>query len=149
MTQGEQIGEAQPAVRASRLARWSARFFAWARAVRLESKLSVVLFIAAFSSGVLTFIALTARDGWFSAPSSVLILLIIDLVLLTGFATLILRRIVMLWIERRRASADAQLHTRMASIFALVALTPTLIIAIFSTLFFYFGVLGGGRGLSG
>ncbi|MGO1117536.1 ATP-binding protein [Rhodovibrionaceae bacterium A322] len=117
-----------------------AKLFSWARAVRLESKLAVVLFIAALGSGILTFVALTAREGWFSDPDSVLILLIVDLVLLTGFATLILRRMVVLWIERRRASAGAKLHTRLAGLFALVALTPTLFIAVFSTLFFYFGL---------
>ena len=73
-------------------------------------------------------------------PQTILILLNVDLVLLLSLGALVASQLVKLWIERRRGAAGARLHIRMATLFSLVALTPTIVVAVFSALFLHFGM---------
>ena len=73
-------------------------------------------------------------------PQTILILLNVDLVLLLSLGALVASQLVKLLIERRRGAAGARLHTRMAALFSLVALTPTIVVAVFSALFLHFGM---------
>ena len=59
--------------------------------------------------------------------------------LLTPVAAVVIRRIVGLWADRRRGGAR-RLHTRMVLLFSLVAVTPSIMMAVGSGLFFHFGV---------
>ncbi|MEM9099566.1 MAG: PAS domain-containing sensor histidine kinase [Pseudomonadota bacterium] len=49
-------------------------------------------------------------------------------------------RISSVLMARRRRSVGSQLHARLAGMFALVALTPTLVVAVFATLMVNFGI---------
>lgn len=117
------------------------RFLAWARYVQLERKLAIGFAVAAVVSGIATFAAMTGfpvrADPWV-----ILLLLNLDLVLLLGLGTVIARRLVILWAERRRGLAGAQLHARLVALFSLIAVTPTIVVAVFSALFFNFGLQG-------
>ena len=117
-------------------------FVTWARRVRLERKLAVLLLIAAVSAGVATFAATTdnlpvAVDAWV-----ILLLLNLDLILMLCLSTLIVRRLVVLWVARKRGTAGSALHVRLAALFSLVAVTPTIIIAVFSVILFDVGLHG-------
>ncbi len=114
-------------------------FLRWSSRVGLERKLAVGLAVASLASGIATYGALT---GWppFDHPNTILILLEINLVLGLGLGTVIARRLVEIWASRRRGLAGSQLHSRLVMLFSLVAVTPTIIITIFSYLFFTFGV---------
>src|SRR5262249_31731532 len=72
--------------------------------------------------------------------NSVLLLLNLNLVLLLLLGTLVAKRLVEVWAERRRGLAGARLHVRLVLLFSLVAVTPTIIVATCSYLFFSFGV---------
>jgi two-component system, NtrC family, nitrogen regulation sensor histidine kinase NtrY len=111
----------------------------WARRVGLERKLTVALLIAALVSGLTTYAALT---GSFGAPQDrvTLLLVLIDLIVLLLLGTALARRLVALWVERRKGLAGARLHARMVLLFSLVAVTPTIIVAVFTTLFLNLGV---------
>ena len=117
-----------------------ARILGWARRVELVRRLALALVLAAVFSGVLTYAALSGSSPFGPDPQTVLILLLVDLVLLLSLGVVVSRRLVLLWIERRRGSAGSRLHTRMVVLFSLVAVAPAIVVAVFSALFFNFGL---------
>ena len=118
------------------------RFIGWTRRVKLERKLAIGLLIAAITAGVTTFVAMTGTVPGKVAPRIIVSLLYLDLVLLLGLAALIARRLVILWVARRRGKAGARLYARLVLLFSLVAVTPTIIVALFSVILFDFGLQG-------
>jgi two-component system nitrogen regulation sensor histidine kinase NtrY len=114
----------------------------WMRRVKLERKLAIALLIAAVSSGVMTFAAMTGRLPGNVEPWVILSFINLDLVLLLALTVLIARRLVILWVARRRGAAGSRLHVRLAALFSLVAVTPTIIVALFSVILFDFGLQG-------
>jgi two-component system nitrogen regulation sensor histidine kinase NtrY len=61
-------------------------------------------------------------------------------VLLLPLGMLVAQRIVRLWVERRKGRAGSRLHARLVLLFGLLAVTPAIIVAVFSALFFNFGI---------
>jgi two-component system nitrogen regulation sensor histidine kinase NtrY len=118
----------------------SRQFFAWAERFGLGRKLAVALTVAALAAGVATYIALTESPPFGSSPTKILLLLNVDLILLLALGTVIARRIVQVWAERRRGSAGSRLHSRLVMLFSVLAATPAIIVAVFSALFFNIGV---------
>jgi len=116
------------------------RLGAWARRVGLERKLSVALVVAALLSGVAIYLALTGAFGIAPEPRTIFLLLLLNLVVLLLLGTVVARRLVALWLERRRGLAGARLHARLVLLFGLVAVTPAIVVAVFSTLFLNFGM---------
>jgi two-component system nitrogen regulation sensor histidine kinase NtrY len=115
-------------------------FVDWAHRHHLERKLSIALLVLALVSGVATFIAMSGSFGMRTNPRVVLLLLLGDLVVLLALGTVVARRLVILWLERRRGLSGARLHARLVMLFSLLAVTPTIIIALFSTLFLNLGM---------
>ncbi|WP_255448345.1 PAS domain-containing sensor histidine kinase [Telmatospirillum sp. J64-1] len=111
----------------------------WSRQVGLGRKLAIALMVAAILSGFLTY---GAFAGWlpYAGPTEVLILLNIDLVLLLALGAIVARRLVRIWVYRRSGSAGSRLHVRLVFLFSLVAVTPTILMTVFSALFFNFGL---------
>ena len=136
-----QPSEAAPAPEAA-TAGALARFGAWARRAGLERKLAAAFLVGGVASGSVTLMAMTGNFPIAADPWSLLLLLNLDLVLLLGLGVLIARRLVILWAERKRGLAGAQLHSRLVALFSLVAVTPTIVVAIFSVLLFDFGLQG-------
>ena len=64
----------------------------------------------------------------------------IDLIILLLLASLIARRIVMLWSGRKRGLAGSHLHVRLVYVFSILAAAPVIIMTVFSAFFFHFGV---------
>ncbi len=117
------------------------RLMQWADRVRLADKAAVVLAVAAALSGIATYVVFTQPVG--DAPRAtnmVLSLLYLDLVLLLLLGLLVARRMVQVMVERRRGSVGARLHIRLVVLFSLVALTPAIIVAVFSAVVFNFGL---------
>lgn len=114
----------------------------WMRRVKLERKLAIALLVAAVTSGVTTFAAMTGNLPGRVEPWVILSLINLDLILLLGLAAVIARRLVILWVARRRGAAGARLHVRLVALFSLVAVTPTIIVALFSVILFDFGLQG-------
>ncbi|MFQ5984269.1 MAG: ATP-binding protein [Alphaproteobacteria bacterium] len=118
----------------------AARLGRWADRVRLSRKLAPALAIGALASGLLTYGALSGAGPFEPAPDTVLVLLLVDLVLLLLLAAVVLRGLVRLWIERRRGSAGSRLHVHLVALFSLVAIVPTILVALFSALPFNLGL---------
>jgi two-component system nitrogen regulation sensor histidine kinase NtrY len=118
-----------------------ARLLRWADDVRLADKAAVGLAVAAAVSGVATYAAFTQPAATEPrATSAVLWLLYLDLVLLVMLGALVARRMVQVWVERRRGSAGSRLHVRLVALFSLVAVAPAIIVAVLSAAVLNFGL---------
>ena len=95
------------------------------------------LTIAAGISCVATYIALTQNRA---DTDTAFWLLNLDLILLLLLGTVIGREVTRIWTERRRGIAGARLHTKLVLRFSLLAAVPAILMAIFSSVFLYFGV---------
>ena len=121
---------------------WSRRFVLWAHRNNLERKVALFLLVSAIISGTATFAAMTDNLPVTLDPLSVLLLLNLDLVLLLGLSALVARRLVIIWVARRRGLAGARLHSRLVGLFSLVAVMPTIVVATLSFILFDFGLQG-------
>lgn len=124
-------------------AKWQNRWqeiVAWSNRVGLARYGAIALTVAAIVSGIATYITLTGSPPYGPDPDTVLVLLNLDLVLMLLLVALIARRAVRLWVARRKGLAGSRLHTRLVLLFSLVAVTPAILVAVFSALFFNFGI---------
>ena len=112
----------------------------WAGRFGLQRKAAIALAIAAVASGIATYLALTGAPPFGPRPVVVLSLLNLDLVLLLALAALVVKRLVEVWASRRRGLAGSRLQVRLVVLFSLIAVLPTIIVAVFSYLFFSFGI---------
>lgn len=129
-----------PAPPENATARWQ-QFLRWSARVGLTKRLAFALSLAALAAGFATYTALTESAPFGEAnPRTVTLLLTLDLALLLLLGVLIARRIVTIWIGRRRGLAGSQLHVRLVLVFSLLAVAPAIIMAAFATVFFYVGV---------
>lgn len=111
----------------------------WSSRRRLARFFAISLAVAAAAAGIATYAVFTQSSLGPAAPS-ILILLNIDLVILLLLGFVVVHRIVKIWSARRRGSAGSQMHVKLAQMFGLISVAPAIIVAIFSALFFNFGL---------
>ncbi len=119
--------------------RWMLRLSAFANRVALSSRLAIGLAIAAVITGLLTAINL-AESPLGADPGINLALIVIDLAIVLPLAGLIAFRVVLLWSARRQGKAGSRLHARLVLLFSIIAVTPAIIVAMFSAVMFEFGI---------
>src|SRR5271166_5707316 len=112
----------------------------WAGRIGLRRKIAISLAMAGLASGIATYLALTETPPFGPDPNAVLSLLNLDLVLLLLLGAVVAWRLIEVWAERRRGLAGSRLQIRLVVLFSLIAVMPTIIVAVFSYLFFNFGV---------
>src|ERR1700756_314457 len=112
----------------------------WAGRIGLRRKIAIALAMAGLASGIVTYLAVTETPPFGPDPSAVLSLLNLDLVLLLLLGAVVAWRLFEVWAERRRGLAGSRLQIRLVVLFSLIAVTPTIIVAVFSYLFFSFGI---------
>ena len=100
----------------------------------------MVLAVASLASALVTYAALSGSLPFASDPRALLLLLNIDLVLFLALGAIVARRLVRIWIARRRGSVGSRLHSRLVLWFSLIALIPAIIVSVFSAVFFSLGV---------
>lgn len=110
------------------------------RRLRLGRILGIALPVLAVASGAATYFALTDAGPLGANQRNLNLLLYADLALLLVLAFVVIRRIVKLGLARRRGSAGSRLHIRLSVLFGLMAITPTLLVLLFSVLFFVNGM---------
>ena len=118
----------------------SRQVLGWAGRVGLRSKLAIVLAVSTLASGACTYAALRGLPPFASHPDMDQLFVLLDLVLLLPLCAIVAWRVVQVWAERRRGLAGSRLHVRLVVLFSLVAVIPTIIVAVFSYLLFSFGV---------
>ncbi|MEP3639572.1 MAG: PAS domain-containing sensor histidine kinase [Paracoccaceae bacterium] len=117
---------------------WLRRF---RRRRRVRNAATLGLVILGPVLAVCTFLILGPFDRGASAPSLRLVLLA-DLIYVIVVAALVLAQIARLIAARRAKSAGSRLHLRLTALFALLALIPTVIVAVFAVLTLNIGLEG-------
>lgn len=108
---------------------------------RLQNAATLLLVALGPILAIATFIVLGPLDKGASAPSLRLILLT-DVVYILVVAALVLQRVIRMISARRARSAGSRLHMRLTGVFALVALIPTILVAVFAVLTVNVGLEG-------
>ncbi len=129
----------------SRYDRWRARrrrFNRWVSRVDFYPRLEIGFALLAIGLGIGGYAILTGERAPAQGfePWMVTLLLVAILLPLMGLTVLIARRFAILLSNRREGQAGARLHVRMVALFAAIAAVPTLLVVVFASLLFQFGV---------
>ena len=102
----------------------------------------VTLLLAALALvlGIATFAMLSRGMSLSWRPNVVLAMVVSNLVVLLLLGAVLSGRLTRVWVERRRGSAGSRLHVRLVLLFSVVAVTPTIVVAVFATAFFNLGI---------
>ncbi len=106
----------------------------------IERKLAFAVVLAAVISGTVTVFSWTGAADFGPDPNTVVVLLYLDTILLLLLGAIVVRQLMRVWAERRRGLAGSGLHVRIVILFSLVAVTPAILVAVFSALFLNFGI---------
>ena len=98
------------------------------------------LILGTVPSVAATFLAMTVSGPAAPDPRTILALLGLDVVLLTGLSGVVLARILQVRKARRQGVTGARLQLRLITLFALVAVFPSLVMSIGSGLFLRYGM---------
>jgi two-component system nitrogen regulation sensor histidine kinase NtrY len=117
------------------------RFSRWRRLRRVQNAATLgLVFLGPLLAG-LTFIVLGPLDQGGRAPS-LRVVLLLDLIYVLVVAALVMQRVARMIAARRNKSAGSRLHLRLTGVFALLALIPTVLVAVFAMLSINFGLEG-------
>ena len=117
------------------------RFVRLRRQRRVQTAVTLGLVFLGPVLAVATFLALGSINQ--SAASPVLrLILLADLIYVLAVAALVLARVVRLIADRRSKSAGSRLHMRLSGVFMLIALIPTVLVAVFAVLSINIGLEG-------
>ena len=108
---------------------------------KINKFLTLVFVLLGPMLAIVTFIS---ADLFQKTTSTVLLrnLLLLDLIYVLVIAGLVAIRITRLILLRRSRTSGSRLHTRLTKVFTLIALLPTIIVAIFATVSINFGLEG-------
>ncbi|MCU0800761.1 MAG: PAS domain-containing sensor histidine kinase [Rhodobacteraceae bacterium] len=128
------------ASRAGHRSTWE-RFVRLRRQKRVQNAGTLVIVLLGPVLAVATFALLGPFNQSGNSPALRLVLLA-DLIYVLVIAALVLWRVSRIIADRRSQSAGSRLHLRLSGVFAIVALIPTVIVAIFAVLTVNFGLEG-------
>ena len=117
------------------------RFNRLRRQRRVQNAATLGLVILGPVLAGLTWYALGPLDQGTNAPL-LRIVLLADLIYVLAVASMVLIRVAKMIAARRAKSAGSRLHLRLTGVFALVALIPTVLVAVFSVLTINVGLEG-------
>ncbi|WP_439155869.1 ATP-binding protein [Yoonia sp.] len=109
------------------------RFSRWQRQRHVRSAVTLSLLILGPLLAVLTYVIVGPLGQGASSPRLRLVLLV-DLVYVLIVAALVMGQVARMIAARRAKSAGSRLHLRLTGVFALSALIPTVLVAVFSVL---------------
>ena len=105
----------------------------------LGKAVTIVLAVVALSLGAATFVTLSGGAPMVLRPN-LFALVLANFVALLMLAAVLAGRLTRVWVERRRGSAGSRLHVRLVLMFSVVAVTPTIVLAVMATAFFDIGI---------
>jgi len=112
----------------------------WLSNSSLQRRFAFLLAIAAVASGIATVALMTDTAAVRERADELRWLLTIDGVLLLLLSIVVGKRVISLWMARHRGHAGAGLQGRLVMLFAMIAVMPALLVAVFSYLFLSFGL---------
>src|SRR3954452_741919 len=108
--------------------------------VLLGKVVTLLLAAVALGLGVATFVLLSGGVRLTLTPSKLFAMALANVVVLLLLGAVLAGRLTRVWVERRRGSAGSRLHVRLVLLFSVVAVTPTILVALFATAFFSLGI---------
>ena len=109
------------------------RFSRWQRQRHVQSALTVGLVLAGPMLALLTYMVVVPMDRGASSRLLRLVLLT-DFIYVLIVLALVMRQVARMVSARRAKSAGSRLHLRLTGVFAMAALVPTVLVAVFSVL---------------
>ncbi len=101
----------------------------------------LILIVAALLSAVVSYVTITGSTAPLGIkPKRFWTLLLVNLGLVTLLIAVIATRIFGLWSALRAGSAGSKLQKRILTLFSVVTIVPTIIVSVFSALFFNMGI---------
>ncbi len=110
------------------------------KATSRSSMLAVAVGVLTVVAGAVTYGVVTGHMPDAGSRSSVLGLLLINFILVLTLGALIAFRLVRLWSERQSTQAGARLHARLVGMFGIIAVVPTIFVAVFAVVTLNMGV---------
>ena len=104
--------------------------------ILLGKVVTLLLASIALVLSVVTFVLLSSGI----TPRGLLGMVLANLVVMLLLGAVLAGRVTRVWVERRRGSAGSRLHVRLVMLFSVVAVTPTILVALFATAFFTLGI---------
>ena len=112
----------------------------WLDKINSSRKTVVVLAVFALFSGIGTYTVFARAGATGPNPDIVLGFMYLNLGLLLIIGLLVSKRLFRIWSQRRQGLAGSQLHTRLVMLFSVIAVIPTIVVAVFSVVLFDFGI---------
>ena len=112
----------------------------WLDKINSSRKTVVVLAVFALFSGIGTYAVFAKAGATGPNPDIVLGFMYLNLGLLLIIGLLVSKRLFRIWSQRRQGLAGSQLHTRLVMLFSVIAVIPTIVVAVFSVVLFDFGI---------
>ena len=126
---------------AARSSIWLDRLAKLQRQRRVQTALTFALVVLGPVLVVATLLMLGPLENGASS-TQLRVILLADFVYVLLVAALVLIRVLRMVADRRRDSAGSKLHLRLTGVFTLVALTPTILVAVFAVLTVNVGLEG-------
>ena len=108
--------------------------------ILLGKAITLVLAFTALVLGIITFVLLSGGVRLQVTQSGLVAMAVANLAVLLLLGAVFAGRLTRVWVERRRGSAGSRLHVRLVLLFSVVAVTPTILVALFATAFFTLGI---------
>lgn len=118
----------------------AARIRQWVLDSSHQRRLAFLLAALSVGAGVATVALMTDTAAIREKADTLRWLLILDALLLVLLSVVVARRVIKLWRARQRGVAGAGLQGRLVTLFALIAVTPAVLVAVFSYSFLNFGL---------
>ncbi len=119
-------------------------FLAWWRNFYVKHRIShylpYTLLIAALIAGVFTYFGIKKQSVYNQGSPINLTLLYVPLSLLFLLFIVIAKRLITVWMDRKKGLSGSKLHSQTLTLFAFASIVPGLLVAIFASLFFNLGV---------
>jgi len=112
----------------------------WMRRTHFARRSAYALIISAVVLGIFTYYLMTQATGGWASSRDIFLLLNIDFGILLLLSVLIAKRLVELWLERRKGLAGSKLHVRLVILLSLLTIVPAIVMAVFSALFLNAGI---------
>lgn len=112
------------------------QFNEWSDRHNVGRKLLAFLIVGSTLSVIATYVMLTKASPFLKNQRILISLLSIDFALLLTLSALVAKYVAALWAERKSDQAGSKLHGRIVAIFSFLAVIPTILIAVFSAIFF-------------
>ena len=118
------------------------RFSRWRRQRSVQNSFTLGLVLLGPALAVATFAIISGPLEEGTASPGLRLILLADLIYILLIAALVLQRVLRMVIARRNRSAGSRLHLRLTGVFVLLALIPTVLVAVFALLSINLGFEG-------